>query len=134
MNRFFGIGRLTKEPDMRSTANGTSVCTFTLAINRRFKTEGQQQADFIPIVAWGKTADICAKYLHKGSQVAVCGSIQTRSYDDKNGNKVYVTEVNAEEVQFLAKGNNEAENNLKTAQEMFSEQMTPVEDMDEVPF
>lgn len=133
MNRFNGIGRLTKEPDMRSTANGTSVCTFTIAINRRFKTEGQQQADFIPIVAWGKTADICAKYLHKGSQVAVCGSIQTRSYDDKNGNKVYVTEVNAEEVQFLTPKSNEAENNIKMAQEMFSEQMTPAED-DEIPF
>ena len=130
MNKVILIGRLTKEPDFRSTANGTSVCTFTIAINRRFKTEGQQQADFIPIVAWGKTADICAKYLHKGSQVAVCGSIQTRSYDDKNGNKVYVTEVNAEEVQFLSKGNNEAENNLKMAQEMFA----PIEDMDEVPF
>lgn len=133
MNRFNGIGRLTKEPDFRSTANGTSVCTFTLAINRRFKTEGQQQADFIPIVAWGKTADICAKYLHKGSQVAVCGSIQTGSYDDKNGNKVYTTEVNAEEVQFLSKGNNETENSLKMAHEMFDEQMTSVEDED-VPF
>jgi single-strand DNA-binding protein len=133
MNRFNGIGRLTKEPDFKSTTSGTSVCTFTLAINRRFKTEGQQQADFIPIVAWGKTADICAKYLHKGSQVAVCGSIQTRTYDDKNGNKVYVTEINAEEVQFLSKGNNEAENNLKMAQEMFGEQVIPAED-DEIPF
>lgn len=133
MNRFFGIGRLTKEPEFKSTASGTSVCNFTIAINRRFKTEGQQQADFIPIVAWGKTADICAKYLHKGSQVGVCGSIQTRSYDDKNGNKVYVTEVNAEEVQFLSKGNNEAENNLKMAQEMFGEQVSSAED-DEIPF
>lgn len=133
MNRFFGIGRLTKEPDFRSTTNGTSVCTFTIAINRRFKTEGQQQADFIPIVAWGKTADICAKYLHKGSQVGVCGSVQTRTYDDKNGNKVYVTEINAEEVQFLSKGNNEAENSLKMAQEMFGEQITAAED-DEIPF
>lgn len=133
MNRFFGIGRLTKEPDFRSTTNGKSVCTFTIAINRRFKTEGQQQADFIPIVAWGKTADICAKYLHKGSQVAVCGSIQTRSYDDKNGNKVYVTEVNAEEVQFLSKGNNEAESGSVSPQNGFESQMMPVED-DDVPF
>lgn len=133
MNRFNGIGRLTKEPDFRSTTNGTSVCNFTIAINRRFKTEGQQQADFIPIVAWGKTADICAKYLHKGSQVAVCGSIQTGSYDDKNGNKVYTTEVNAEEVQFLSKGTNEAENTLKMAHEMFDGQMTPAE-AEDIPF
>jgi single-strand DNA-binding protein len=133
MNRFQGIGRLTKEPEFRSTVSGTSVCTFTIAINRRFKTEGQQQADFIPIVAWGKTADICAKYLHKGSQVGVCGSIQTRTYDDKNGNKVYVTEVNAEEVQFLSKGNNEAESGSISPQNGFESQMTPVED-EEIPF
>ena len=133
MNRFTGIGRLTKEPELKSTTGGKSVCRFTIAINRRFKTEGQQQADFIPIVAWGKTADICAKYLHKGSQVAVCGSIQTGSYDDKNGNKVYTTEVNAEEVQFLSKSNNEAENNLKMAHEMFDEQMTHVE-AEDIPF
>jgi single-strand DNA-binding protein len=133
MNRFNGIGRLTKEPDFRSTANGKSVCTFTIAINRRFKTEGQQQADFIPIVAWGKTADNCAKYLHKGSQVAVCGSVQTRSYDEKNGNKVYVTEINAEEVQFLSKSNNEAESGSISSQSGFESQMMPVEDED-VPF
>ena len=133
MNRFVGIGRLTKEPELRSTASGTSVCTFTLAVDRRFKQEGQQQADFIPIVTWRGQADNCAKYLHKGSQVAVSGSIQTGSYDDKNGNKVYITEVNAEEVQFLSKSNNEAENNLKVAQEMFGGQMTSVEDED-IPF
>ena len=133
MNKFIGIGRLTKEPELKSTASGTSVCRFTIAVDRRFKQEGQQQADFIPIITWRGQADNCAKYLHKGSQVAVCGSIQTGSYDDKNGNKVYTTEVNAEEVQFLSKGNNEAENNLKTAHEMFDGQMTPVE-AEDIPF
>ena len=133
MNRFTGIGRLTKEPELRATASGVSVCRFTIAIDRRFKQEGQQQADFIPIVTWRGQADNCAKYLHKGSQVAVIGSIQTGSYDDKNGNKVYTTEVNAEEVQFLSKSNNEAENNLKIAHEMFDGQMTPAED-EEIPF
>ena len=133
MNRFNGIGRLTKEPELRSTPNGISVCTFTLAINRRFKTEGQQQADFIPIVTWGKTAENCGKYLHKGSQAAVCGSVQTRSYDDKNGNKVYITEVNAEEVQFLSKGTNEAENGSISSHNGFESQMTPAED-EEIPF
>lgn len=133
MNRAILIGRLTKEPDFRSTASGVSVCRFTLAINRRFKTEGQQQADYIPIVAWGKTADICAKYLHKGSQVGIAGSIQTGSYDDKNGNKVYTTEVNAEEVQFLTKGTNEAESGSISSQNGFISQMTPVE-AEDIPF
>ena len=133
MNRVILIGRLTKEPELKSTAGGTSVCRFTLAVDRRFKQEGQQQADFIPIITWRGQADNCAKYLHKGSQVAVCGSIQTGSYDDKNGNKVYTTEVNAEEVQFLSKGNSEAENSLKTAHEMFDGQMTPVE-AEDIPF
>lgn len=132
MNRFFGIGRLTKEPELKSTASGLSVCRFTIAIDRRFKQEGQQ-ADFIPIVTWRGQADNCAKYLHKGSQVGIVGSIQTGSYDDKNGNKIYTTEVNAEEVQFLSKGTNEAENNIKTAHEMFDGQMTPVE-AEDFPF
>lgn len=133
MNRAILIGRLTKEPELRNTTSGTSVCTFTIAVDRRFKQEGQQQADFIPIVAWRGQADNCAKYLHKGSQVAVCGSIQTRTYDDKSRNKVYITEVNAEEVQFLSKGNNEAESGSISFQNGFESQMTPVE-ADDVPF
>lgn len=133
MNRVVLIGRLTKEPEANSTTGGVSVCKFTLAVDRRFKQEGQQQADFIPIVTWRGQADNCAKYLHKGSQIAVCGSIQTRSYDDKNGNKVYMTEVIAEEVQFLSKGTNVAENSLNSSQNAFESQMTPAED-DEIPF
>jgi single-strand DNA-binding protein len=133
MNRAILIGRLTKEPEFKSTPSGVSVCTFTLAVDRRFKQEGQQQADFISIVTWRGQADNCAKYLHKGSQVGVCGSIQTRTYDDKNGNKVYVTEINAEEVQFLSKGNNEAESGSISSQNGFVSQMTPVE-ADDVPF
>ena len=130
MNKFIGIGRLTKEPELRSTASGTSVCTFTIAVDRRFKQEGQQQADFIPIVVWKGQADNCAKYLHKGSQIAVCGSVQTRTYDDKNGNKVYVTEINAEEVQFLTPKPNEAENGFILSQ---NGNVSSVED-EEVPF
>ena len=133
MNRVVLIGRLTKEPEANSTTGGVSVFKFTLAVDRRFKQEGQQQADFIPIVTWRGQADNCAKYLHKGSQIAVCGSIQTRSYDDKNGNKVYMTEVIAEEVQFLSKGTNVAENSLNSSQNAFESQMTPAED-DEIPF
>ena len=86
---------------MRKTANGASVVSFTVACTRRFKQEGQPDADFINTVAWNKTADIVSQYTHKGSLVGVEGRIQTRSYDDQSGKRVYVTEVVADSVQFL---------------------------------
>ena len=101
INRVVLVGRLTKDPVLRKTANGASVVSFTVACTRRFKQEGQPDADFINTVAWNKTADIVAQYTHKGSLVGVEGRIQTRSYDDQSGKRVYVTEVVAESVQFL---------------------------------
>ena len=101
MNKVILIGRLTKDPEVRyTTTNNTLVCGFTLAVNRRFAKEGEQQADFINIVAWSKLGEFCSKYFTKGQQVAICGRIQTRTYDDKDGKKVYVTEVVAEEAHF----------------------------------
>lgn len=95
------LGRLTRDPEVRYTQNNnTCVCSFSLAVNRRFKQEGQAEADFINIVAWAKTAEFVSKYFAKGQQVAVIGRIQTRNYDDKDGKKIYVTEVVAEEVYF----------------------------------
>ena len=101
INRVVLVGRLTKDPVLRKTANGASVTSFTLACTRHFKQDGQPEADFINTVAWSKTADIVAQYTHKGSLVGVEGRIQTRSYDDQNGKRVYVTEVVADSVQFL---------------------------------
>lgn len=101
INRTILVGRLTKDPVLRKTANGSSVTSFTLAVNRKYKQEGQPDADFINTVAWNKTADIVVQYTHKGSLVGVEGRIQTRSYDDQSGKRVYVTEVVAESVQFL---------------------------------
>ena len=101
MNKVLLMGRLTKDPEVRyTTTNNTLVCGFTLAVNRRFAKEGEQQADFINIVAWNKLGEFCSKYFTKGQQVAICGRIQTRTYDDKDGKKVYVTEVVAEEAHF----------------------------------
>ena len=100
MNKVVLLGRLTHDPEVRNTQNNTMVCSFSLAVNRRFKQEGQPDADFINIVAWGKTAEFVAKYFTKGQQVAVVGRIQTRNYDNSEGKKVYVTEVVAEEVHF----------------------------------
>ena len=102
MNKSILMGRLTKDPEVRYTSGtNTMVATFTLAINRRFVKEGEErQADFIQIVAWGKLAEFCSNYFKKGQQVGVIGRIQTRNYDDKDGKKVYVTEVIAEEAYF----------------------------------
>ena len=99
MNKIELLGRLTKDPEIRYTQNNTPVASFSLAVNRRFAKEGEQQADFINIVAWNKTAEFCGKYFKKGSQIALVGRLQTRSYED-NGTKKYVTEVIAEEVYF----------------------------------
>lgn len=101
MNRVDLIGRLTRDPELRKTNNGTSVLSFTLAVDRAFKTPGQPEADFINCQAWNKTAENMARYLHKGSLIAVEGRIQTRSYDNQQGQRVYVTEVVADRVQFL---------------------------------
>lgn len=101
MNKVVLMGRLTKDPEIRYTAgNNTAVCQFTIAVDRRFKSENQPSADFIPIVAWRQTAEFVSKYFNKGSRIAVVGQIQTRSWDDTDGKKHYVTEVIADEVEF----------------------------------
>ena len=102
MNKVELIGRLTKDPEVRYTqTNNTAVASFSLAVNRRFVKEGEErQADFINIVVWGKTAEFCSKYFKKGMQIALVGRIQTRNWEDDQGQKHYVTEVVAEEVYF----------------------------------
>jgi len=104
LNRVILIGRLTKDPELRYTPNGIAVASFTLAVNRPFNNQqGEQEADFIPIVVWRKQAENCANYIGKGSLVAVEGRIQTRTYDGKDGQRRYVTEVIADNVRFLDK-------------------------------
>ena len=102
MNKVELIGRLTKDPEIKMTANQVAFCNFTLAVDRNFKdSNGQRQADFINCVAWRQTATFIQKYFRKGNRLAVIGSIQTRSYEDKNGQKVFVTEVIADEAEFV---------------------------------
>ena len=93
INRVVLVGRLTRDPELRKTQSGTSVCSFTMAVGRRVSTQGQPDADFINCVAWNKTADLMTQYLHKGSLIGLEGRIQTRSYDNQQGQRVYVTEV-----------------------------------------
>ena len=101
MNKVCLIGRLTKDIELKTTQSNVKVANFTLAVNRRFVKEGQEQtADFINIIAWGKIAEFCDKYFGKGQQIGISGRIQTRTWDDDQGKKHYVTEVVAEEVDF----------------------------------
>lgn len=102
MNKVCLIGRLTKDPEIRYTqTNNTLVANFTIAVNRRFAKETDEvKADFIPIIAWSKTGEFCSKYFKKGQQVGICGRIQTRTWEDEQGQKHYATEVIAEEAHF----------------------------------
>ena len=105
MNKVTLIGRLTKDPELKYTPGaGTAVTTLTLAVDRAYSKDGKKEADFIPVVIWGKQAESTAQYVSKGKLLGVAGRIQTRSYDAKDGTKRYVTEVIAEEVQFLEFG------------------------------
>lgn len=101
INRAIIVGRITKDLELRKTQNGTSVVSFTLAVNRSIKKEGQPEADFINCQAWSKTAEAICNYVSKGHLLGLEGRIQTRNYDDKDGKRVYVTEVVADSVQFL---------------------------------
>jgi single-strand DNA-binding protein len=101
LNRSILIGRLTRDPELRYTSSGVATCTFTLAVERPFKTNGEKEADFIPVVTWRQQAESCANYLRKGRLAAVEGRIQVRNYDNNEGKKVYVTEIVADNVRFL---------------------------------
>lgn len=101
MNKAILMGRLTRDPEMRTTQSQLPVASFTIAVDRRFKNaNGEKQADFIPIVAWRQQAEFVSKYFHKGSRIVVVGSIQTRNWEDNEGNKRYATEVIADEIYF----------------------------------
>ena len=102
MNKVILMGRLTRDPEIRYSQgeNSSAVARYTLAVERRFKRQGEQDADFIGCVSFGKTAEFIEKYLHQGTKVVVCGRIQTGSYTNKEGQRVYTTDVVAEEVEF----------------------------------
>ena len=113
INRVVLVGRLTKEPELRTTPSGSKVCQYTLAVNRTRKADGQPEADFISCVSWNKTAELMNQYLSKGTLIGIEGRIQTRNYDDNSGRKVYVTEVITDSVQFLESKQNNAQNQNK---------------------
>ena len=101
LNKVVLGGRLTSEPELKTTPSGVSVISFTVAVNRRFSKDGETQADFIRVTAWRQTAEFVSKFFHKGSSICITGSIQTRSWTDNNGTKRYETEVVADEAIFV---------------------------------
>ena len=106
LNKVVLCGRMTADPELKQTANGTAVVSFTLAVNRRFQSKSAdgtqaQQADFISVVAWRQTAEFISRYFRKGSALCITGSIQTRSWQDQQGQKRYATEVVADEAMFV---------------------------------
>ena len=123
MNKVILIGRLTRDPELRYTGNNTPVATFSLAVNRSFTNQnGEREADFINCVVWRKLAETVKNYLSQGSQVAVEGRIQTRTYDDQNGQRRYITEVIVENIDFVG---TRRENSQSSQQPTFNSQPTP---------
>ena len=100
-NKVILIGNMTADPELKQTPSGVSVCAFSIAVNRRFAKDGEQNVDFINIVAWRQSAEFVSRYFKKGNPILVCGALQTRNYTDNQGQKRYVTEVVADEVSFV---------------------------------
>lgn len=106
MNKVFQIGNLTRDPELTETSNGVSVCRFSIAVNRNYAdSSGERKTDFFQVVAWRGLAETCGRYLKKGKKVAVSGSLQNRDYEDREGIKRTVTEIIAQDVEFLSSSN-----------------------------
>lgn len=148
MNKYIGVGRLVRDPELRYTPANKAVCTFTLAIDRQMSRDKKQEAeangwptaDFPRVNVWGNLAESCSKYLSKGSQCAVVGSIQTGSYQDKeSGKTIYTTDVVANRVEFLdtkaigSEGSYNPQNNAAD-DEFFDDDFTEIEDDGRIPF
>lgn len=118
INRVILVGRLTKNPEIRKTPNGASICKFTLAVSRKVKVQGQPDADFISCVAWNKTADLMYQYLKKGSLIGVDGRLQTGKFTNSNGETIYTCDVMVESLQFLDKKEEAQNNDVNQGREM----------------
>lgn len=130
MNKVCLVGRLTRDPEMRYTAESqTAVTRFTVAVNRPYRKEGQQEADFLPVVVFGKAAENVHKYMTKGRLVSVSGRLQSRTWDDQEGKRHYTYEVVADEVGFLDKANGGSASNGTNDSDFI-----PVDEEDDLPF
>ena len=134
MNKWFATGNLTKDPELTTTTNGISVCRFSIAVSRRYVgASGERETDFINIVVWRGQAENCHKYLKKGSKCGIVGTLQTRSYDAQDGSKRYVTEVVADEVEFISTNRNQDGTSREDAPAEDVTELKPIDD-DSLPF
>ena len=134
MNNVSLVGRLTKDPELRTISTGNTTCSFTVAVTRQFtNANGERETDFINCVIWGKQAENLAKYCTKGSLIGVTGRIQTRNYDGQDGKKVYVTEVAANNVTFLTPKNSNVNDSAFEAEEPNTSELETT-DLTEDPF
>lgn len=137
MNKFQFLGRLTKDPETRYTPNtNTQVTTFSVAVTRRFTAQnGERQADFFNLTAYGKLAEFCSKYYKKGQQVLVEGRIQNRSWDDQNGNKRYATDFIVEDAYFAdSRRDNMSNSDMEIPSSSMDGEFITVDDTEELPF
>lgn len=126
MNRLFLIGNLTRDPELSETSRGVSSCRFSIAVKRPYKSDGeQQQADFFNIITWRQQAENCGRYLKKGSKVAIEAYLQTRTYEDKDGNKRSTIDIIADHVEFLSSNNQSSQGSEGRAQEPAGENSKP---------
>ncbi len=135
MNKVYLIGNLTRDPELTTTSSGVSVCRFSIAVGRRFSNaEGERETDFFNITAWRGTAENCAKFLKKGSKIAVSGSIQIRNYERQDGTKGLSVDITADEVEFLSsKNDGSAEGGMSVSGNQPVNDLQPVSD-DDLPF
>lgn len=134
MNKVIIIGNLCADPESRTTQSGIACTTFRMAVQRPYANpQGVREADFLNIVTWRQTAELCQKYLSKGRKVCMEGSIQTRSYDAQDGSKRYVTEIVADHVEFLSSGQNSKPSDNDAPPEHKNDGFIPVDD-DDLPF
>ena len=138
MNKVYLIGNLTRDPELSETNTGISVCRFAIAVNRNYSgSDGERQTDFFNITVWRNNAENCGRYLKKGSKVAVVGSLQNRSYEDKDGNKRTVTDIVASEVEFLSvrnQGEGSSDDTSHAAPRAVERPTLQQVDDDELPF
>lgn len=135
MNRVYLIGNLTRDPELAVTNSGVSVCRFSIAVSRRYSNaEGEREADFFNIVVWRAQGENCHKYLKKGSKCAISGSLQNRSYDAQDGTKRTITEIVADEVEFLTSKSNSTDGGDRVIENKKDvAELEPIDD-DNLPF
>jgi single-strand DNA-binding protein len=132
-NKVILIGNLTADPELKQGASGVSVCSFSIAVNRKYNKDGNNEVDFITIVAWRQQAEFVCKYFKKGKPILICGQLQTRTWTDKQNNKRYATEVVADEVSFVGGDESSTEAKNEAPAYMPSAYQTPSAAFEEIP-